>query len=394
MKLLIYSHFFAPSVGGVETIVLSLARGLAGLRDSNGAPQFEITLVTRTPAGNCNDLELPFRVIRKPGLIHLWQLIRKSDVVHVAGPAIAPLFLAWFSRKPFFIEHHGYQATCPNGFLFHHPSESVCRGHFLAGNYRECLKCNAKTEGPLRSLRLLLSAFLRNAASHRATTNIAPSAHVTSRQALPRTTTIVHGIEDPFDGRDPLQTAQPFNRKSFAYLGRLVIEKGLSVLLEATRLLRAQGHDVAVVLIGDGPDRPRLEKQINALGLERTVRITGFLSGVKLDQVLCGVGAIVIPTTMEETAGLAAMEQMVRGRPVIASGIGGLGEIVRDSGLTFSPGDPGALADAMRRILEEPDLLASLGASGRQRILLSFSYRGMIDAHARLYREVSAAAKA
>jgi len=48
----------------------------------------------------------------------------------------------------------------------------------------------------------------------------------------------------------------------------------------------------------------------------------------------------------------------------------------------------------MRRILEEPDLLASLGASGRQRILLSFSYRGMIDAHARLYREVSAAAKA
>jgi glycosyltransferase involved in cell wall biosynthesis len=329
-----------------------------------------------------------------PGLIHLWQLIRKSDVVHVAGPAIAPLFLAWVSRKPFFIEHHGYQATCPNGFLFHHPSETVCRGHFLAGNYRQCLKCNAKTEGPLKSLWLLFSAFLRNAASHRAAANIAPSGHVASRQALPRTTIIVHGIEDPFGGRDPLQTAQPINRKSFAYLGRLVTEKGLSVLLEATRLLRVEGHDVAVVLIGDGPDRPRLEKQINALGLERTVRITGFLSGVKLDQALCGVGTIVIPTTMEETAGLAAMEQMVRGRPVIASAIGGLGEIVRDSGLTFSPGDPRALADAMRRILDEPDLGASLGAAERRRILLSFSYGGMIDAHARLYREAISAMKA
>jgi glycosyltransferase involved in cell wall biosynthesis len=107
MKLLIYSHFFPPSVGGVETIVLSLARGLAGLRDSGGAPPFEITLVTQTPAGNYEDGEHPFRVIRKPGLIQLWQLVRKSDAVHVAGPALAPLFLAGLSRKPLVIEHHG-----------------------------------------------------------------------------------------------------------------------------------------------------------------------------------------------------------------------------------------------------------------------------------------------
>src|SRR5882762_1849664 len=93
MKLLIYSHFSPPSVGGVETIVLSLARGLAGLHDSNGSPQFEITLVTQTPAGNYEDSAHPIRVIRKPGLIRLWQLVRKSDVVHVAGPALSPLFV-------------------------------------------------------------------------------------------------------------------------------------------------------------------------------------------------------------------------------------------------------------------------------------------------------------
>ncbi len=87
-------------------------------------------------------------------------------------------------------------------------------------------------------------------------------------------------------------------------------------------------------------------------------------------------------------------EQMARGRPIIASAIGGLGEIVGDAGLTFSPGDPRALADAMRRILDEPDLGASLGARGRRRILLSFSYGGMIEEHARIYREVSATTKA
>jgi glycosyltransferase involved in cell wall biosynthesis len=230
--------------------------------------------------------------------------------------------------------------------------------------------------------------------SRHANDNIAPSRHVALRQNLPRTTVIGHGVEDPFAGKGTPQPHQPINLRSFAYLGRLVVEKGVSVLLEATRLLRAEGREVHVVLIGDGPDRPRLEEEIAALGLERTVRITGFLSGVDLDRVLRTVGTIVIPTTMEETAGLAAMEQMVRGRPVIASAIGGLGEFVGDSGLTFSPGNPRALADAMRRVLDEPDLCASLGAAGRRRILLSFSYRGMIDAHACLYRAVCAAAKA
>jgi glycosyltransferase involved in cell wall biosynthesis len=166
------------------------------------------------------------------------------------------------------------------------------------------------------------------------------------------------------------------------------------VLLEATRLLRAEGRDLEVVLIGDGPDRLRLEKEISALGLASSVCITGFFSGANLDQAVRDVGAIVIPTTMEETAGLAAMEQMVRGRPVIASAIGGLAELVRDAGLLFPPGNPQALAQAMKRILDEPSLAASLGASARQRILLSFSYKGMIEAHARLYRELDVSTNA
>jgi len=391
MKLLIYSHFFPPSVGGVETIVLSLARGLAGLHDSNGSPQFEITLVTLTPAGEFADGIQPFRVIRQPSLPKLWRLIRKSDVVHVAGPALAPLVLARLMHKPLVIEHHGYQATCPNGLLFHQPSGTVCPGHFLAGNYRECLNCNAKTEGSTKSLWLLLSAFLRNAASRHAAANIAPSAHVASRQALPRTTTIPHGVEDLHGSAYPPQDAATVNRKTFAYLGRLVVEKGVSVLLQATHLLRAEGRQVDVMLIGDGPDRPRLEKQIAALGIAGDVRLTGFLSGENLNKALRGVGAIVIPTTMEETAGLSAMEQMLLGRTVIASAIGGLGELVRDAGLTFPPGDPHSLAGAMKRIQDEPNRTVSLGAAGRLRILQSFSYGGMIDAHARLYRQVRAA---
>jgi glycosyltransferase involved in cell wall biosynthesis len=296
-------------------------------------------------------------------------------------------------RKPVVIEHHGYQATCPNGLLFYHPSESVCPGHFEAGNYLECLRCNRKEEGAFGALRLLASAFLRRAGSRAATKNIAPSHYVAARQGLPRTTVIVHGLEDPSRGRETRPQSPEFGARSFAYLGRLVIEKGVSVLLEAARLLLAEGRDVRVLLIGDGPDRARLEKQIDTSHLEKNVRMTGFLSGATLDRELVSVGAIVMPTVMEETAGLVALEQMARERAVIASAIGGLAETVDGVGLTVPPNDPSALAGAMRRILDEPGLAALLGASARLRVLQFYSIGGMMDAHARMYRKIYAAIK-
>lgn len=386
MRLLVYSHFFAPNIGGVETIVLSLARGLAQLSNSIGAREFEVTLVTQTPAGNYDDSALPFRVVRRPALRTLWQQISSSDVVHLAGPALAPLLLTRLARKPLVIEHHGYQATCPNGLLFHHATESVCPGHFEAGNYLECWNCNKKIEGGAGSLRLLISTFVRRAGSRGAAKNIAPSHHVALRQGLPRTTVIVHGVQAPVDTLEV--QSRPAEQHNFAYLGRLVVEKGVSVLVEAARLLRAEGRDVRVLLIGDGPDRARLEKQISAAHLESCVRITGFLSGAALQRELQVVRAIIIPTIMEETAGLAALEQMSHGRPVIASAVGGLKEIVDGAGLTFAPGDPEALARAMRRILDEPGLASSLAALGRQRVAQSFSFSDMIDAHARTYRAI------
>lgn len=382
MKLLVYSHFFAPSVGGVENIVLSLARGLSEFRAQGGEEQFEITLVTRTPKGELDDQSLPFLVVRRPGLFKLWNLIRTTDVVHVAGPALAPLLLARLAGKPTAVEHHGYQAVCPNGLLFHHPTQTVCPGHFKLHNYVECVRCNLKIEGLLKSIRLLALTSLREALCRRVASNIAPTAHVAARNTLPQSWVIAHGIDDRTP--DQVSRSTEFNH-NFAYVGRMVKEKGVTVLLQAARFLLNENFSFSVKLIGDGPERPTIESQIDVMGLQASVLCTGFLSGNDLDKALADVGTIIMPTIMEETAGLAAIEQMIRGRLVIASDIGGLSEVVGDAGLKFTPGDALALAECMGRVLKSASLIDVLGDKGRHRARHHFERARMISDHARVY---------
>ena len=143
MKLLVYSHSFAPNIGGVETIVMLLARGLAELRVENKQQQFDVTLATETLAAGFDDGSLPFPVVRRPSLVALWRLIRAADVVHIQGPSLTPLLLAYLGRRPAVVEHHGYQAICPNGLLLHQPDGVICPGHFQAGRYGECVRCQA-----------------------------------------------------------------------------------------------------------------------------------------------------------------------------------------------------------------------------------------------------------
>jgi glycogen(starch) synthase len=389
MKLLIYSHFFAPSIGGVENIVQSLARGLTELQSRDGLTEFEITLVTQTPRGSFDDQALPFAVVRHPSLSQLWSMIRASDVIHVAGPAVAPLMLGRLARKPVVIEHHGYQAICPNGLLFHHPTQSACPGHFERGNYAECFRCNQQNETSWKSFRLLALTFLRRCLCSAVMCNIAPTRHVAMRNKVPRSEVIFHGIEDPYSAFSSGQSSV-YDPNSFAYLGRLVREKGLLILLEAMRLLRQEDHEVFLRIIGDGPERSNVTRAIAKWGLEKNVCLTGFLVKDDLDAAIKDIGTVIMPTLMEETAGLAVIEQMMRGRLVIASDIGGLAEVVGSTGLLFSPGSAPALAECMKTVVGHSEVINAMGSKARERAQLVFARPTMIAEHAALYRTLVA----
>jgi glycosyltransferase involved in cell wall biosynthesis len=385
MNLLIYSHYFAPSVGGVETIVQSLAAGIAELRTANGDREFNVTVVTETPAGSHNDANFPFRVVRRPGVIRLWQLVRASDVIHSAGPAFLPMFLAWLSRKRFVVEHHGYQATCPNGLFVHQPDRAICPGYFQAGRYCECFQClRSEFSSGWTAAKLLALMFPRHWLARVATTNIAVTSHVDYRQKLPHTKVVYHGIEDPLPNPSRLI---PFQKLRIAYVGRLVPEKGIPVLLEAGKILKSEGHDFEIRVVGDGSERPKLEEFIHREKLESVISITGFLTGDAFARAMQDVVVVVMPSTWEETAGLAAIEQMMRGRLVIAADIGGLAEVLGDTGLKFPSGNVVSLVNCLRSVIENPALIASYGENARSRALQLFQRSKMLIEHAGIYRD-------
>jgi len=167
-----------------------------------------------------------------------------------------------------------------------------------------------------------------------------------------------------------------------------VSEKGLPLILQAAQKLQAAGYGFQVKFVGDGPEREALEAQAVELGVAGRVEFTGFLAGDVLQTVLARITVILMPSVWEETAGLAAIEQMMRGKLVIASNIGGLGEVVDDCGLRFPPGDLEALTACMRRVLDHPEIVERLGEAAKKRAQNQFSLERMVQAHFELYAQL------
>jgi glycosyltransferase involved in cell wall biosynthesis len=401
VKIVICSKGFIPEVGGVQKNVMLLAQGLAESTPARGATGYrpgvdrrdglQVTVVSRRPAKDFDDSVWPFRVVRRPNLRTLWRLLGDADVVHLATPIFLPLLLSLVRRKPVVVRHHMYEAACPNGFLRYEPTNSACPGHFMARRYHECLRCNAATIGWRRSLQMLLLTFPRRWLCHLVAVNTPVTHHVAARVKLPRTQTIYHGIPDPLPGRpdgDVTDVAALRRPLCFAYVGRFVAEKGLPLLLEAAARLKQDGLDFRLKFVGDGSLRGRLEAMTGALGLRDRVIFTGFLRGQALQDALEDVAAVLMPSTWEETFGMAALEQMMRGRLVIAADIGGLGEVVGSAGLKFPAGDVDGLARCMQRVLETPELVTSVGREARARSLQLFQQDRMAGEHLAIYQRL------
>ena len=153
-------------------------------------------------------------------------------------------------------------------------------------------------------------------------------------------------------------------------LGRLSWEKGQEFLIHAAQALELQGRSVKVALVGRGSSRNTLERLIAAYGLTNEVTILDAVSYEEIPPLIrsadCLVQASLLTPRWQEQFGMAALEAMACGVPVITTATGGIPEVVADAGLYHAPGNYVELAAAILRLREEPSLTAELVGRGLQ----------------------------
>jgi glycosyltransferase involved in cell wall biosynthesis len=181
------------------------------------------------------------------------------------------------------------------------------------------------------------------------------------------------------------------DRRSFLIgtLARLSREKGIDTLIEAAKIVVTSYPSARFVIGGTGPLRAELDKKVRDLRLEPYVRMPGFVDDVP--GFLSALDLYVLPSD-SEGIGLAVIEAMAAGLPVVATRVGGVPEAVIDgvTGILVPPRQPKGLAQAIVRLLVDPDLAKTMGASGRERAEEVFDAKIAAERTLDVYRDVLA----
>jgi glycosyltransferase involved in cell wall biosynthesis len=171
------------------------------------------------------------------------------------------------------------------------------------------------------------------------------------------------------------------------WIGRMTGVKRAGDVLRAFRILRDNGIDAVLCMVGDGPDRDSVEHLASELGVVRHCLFPGYQE--EIGRFFAAFDAFVLPSGNEGTP-VTAIESLASGCPVVATRVGGVPDVVQDGvdGFLVEPADLEALADRLARLAGDLELRVQMGAAGRERVLPRYSVERLIDDVDDLYRRL------
>jgi glycosyltransferase involved in cell wall biosynthesis len=184
----------------------------------------------------------------------------------------------------------------------------------------------------------------------------------------------------------------PPERFTVGWIGRMTAVKRTDDVLLAFRALRERGVEATLCMVGDGPDRGEVERRAHDLGIMRDTLFLGYQEDVA--PFYAAFDAMVLASGNEGTP-VSAIEALAAGRPVVATRVGGVPDVVRDGedGFLVETGAVDAITEALGRLAADPSLRQRLGESGRARVLPRYSVERLIDDVDRLYRSLLSSAR-
>ena len=336
MKVLFSSYLFPPSVGGIESVSKILAEKFA-------SAGIEVQVVTKT-AGDV--IAGPnYRVTRRPSITKLFGLLRWCDLFFQNNISLRSLIPALLLRKRVLVVHQTWLLN---------------------------------TRGQITWNNRLKRALLRFA------TNVAISKAVADG---------ISGhsfvIGNPYDDATFRLIPNVARDKNVVFIGRLVSDKGADLLLQALKLLQNDGVTLDLTIVGGGPEEEKLRKLTTDLALDRQVTFAGQKSGAALAELLNRHRILVVPSRWAEPFGIVALEGIACGCVVVGSENGGLKEAIGPCGVTFENGNVRALAEQLKRLLNDPETQANLHQHAAEH-LAKFQSDTVAAAYLRLMRKMVA----
>lgn len=309
MKILLSSHSFDPSIGGIETVSRLLAEQFAHRGHT-------VRVITQTPS--VGETGYPFDVVRSARRSQVANEIRWCDVFFQNNISLRTAWPLACFRRPWVITHQTWISRLDRRL-----------------GWRDHVK------------RLLL----------RFATNVAISEPIAADIGIRSV-----AIPNPYCNDKFFLMPDVERQRDLVFLGRLVSDKGADLLIRALALLKRVNLVPTLTIIGNGPEQPHLHNITQQLGLAKQVLFVGAKSGTELAQCLNQHRVMVVPSRWAEPFGIVAVEGIGCGCVVVGSEGGGLPEAIGPCGLTFPNGDVAALAVALRLVLTDASLVERLRA--------------------------------
>ena len=364
MRICIPTGIFPPDIGGPATYVPAIGAALA----ERG---HQVSVVTLSDVESAGDGRYRFPVHRIRRAQPRWRRMpltaraiahraRRADLVYANGLFIESAWAAWVTRKPLVIKIVGdwaWERAVGKGWLMDTIEQFQRRRY---GPRVEALKALRALVTDRADLVLTPSRYLR---------------HIVAGWGIDADRLhVIYNAGQPLPAPEPAPLP-PFEGSTVVTVGRLVPWKGVDRLLRVVAGL----PQVRLLIVGDGPERESLESLASGLDLGRRVIFTGQVSKEQVPGYLCAADVFVLNSTYEGLPHIV-LEAMQAGVPVVATDVGGTGELVQHgaNGLLIRPGDDAGLRAALEQISTCPEKRVGLVEGGHRTLAADFSFDKMV----------------
>lgn len=219
--------------------------------------------------------------------------------------------------------------------------------------------------------------------------SVSEDALTKARQILPEIISRSSVIQNGLNTEDYTPEPLPIDPPRFLYLGRLAIQKGVDIALMAFASIINRWPNAKLTIAGDGPKRSALEQQVRDLGLTHAIDFSGWVTPKQVPALMNRTSVVLLPSRWEGFP-TVALQAALMARPVVATRVGGIPEIVehRRTGFLVEAEDTNSLAEAMCVFLDHPEKTQEMGQAARIRVENMFGWDRYVNAYDSLYRQI------